>query len=271
MDVVTSSGSQGSSTRQTGYKFDILGFTSGIDYRLRDNCLIGVGSGYYHTGASYHGSGGSAEVDSIPLFVYAAYNPGAYYAVGSLGYTLNLYDSNRNVTFGGVSRTASGSTDGSQFNAALETGYDLAFTPAILTPAVTLFYTKSRVGGFTETGAGSLNLNVDAQSAESLQGGIGFRLSLPLKTGKINVLPQIAAFYQHEFANGSRVLDARLVQAGSSFGFQTDSPPQNFFALGAGLALNMKENISFQANYNVELGRGSYTAHFLSAGLRWTF
>lgn len=153
----------------------------------------------------------------------------------------------------------------------MEAGYDLAFSRAVLTPAATLFYTKSRVGGFTETGAGSLNLNVDAQSANSLQSGIGLRLSLPFQTKKVTVLPQIHAFYQHEFANGSRGLDARLAQAGSTFGFQTDSPRQDFLALGAGLALNSSENVSFQANYNVELGRGNHTAHFLSASLRWTF
>ena len=112
---------------QTGYHFDIFGFIGGADYRLRDDLLLGVGSGYYHTSVSYDASGGSAGISSIPFFAYAAYTPGAFYAMGSLGYTLNLYDLNRNLTFGGISRTANGSVDGNQFNAALETGYDLKF------------------------------------------------------------------------------------------------------------------------------------------------
>ena len=40
---------------------------------------------------------------------------------------------------------------------------------------------------------------------------------------------------------------------------------------GAGLALNLKKKVSLQANYNVELGRGNYTSHFLRAGVRWEF
>jgi len=270
-DFMAASGSQDSSTIQTGYKFDILGFTVGADYRLRDDLLLGVGSGYYHTGASYHGSGGSAEGSSIPLFAYAAYTPGAFYAAGSLGYTLNLYDLNRNLTFEGVNRKANGSVNGSQLSAALEAGYDLTFTRAILTPSATLSYTKAWVDGFTETGAGSLNLNVDSQSADSLQGGAGVRVSRPFKTRETVVLPQVFAFYQHEFANNSRGLNARLAKAGSAIGFQTDSARQDFVVLGAGFALYQKKNVSLQANYNLEFSRGSYTAHVLSAGLRWGF
>lgn len=210
-------------------------------------------------------------VNSIPFFAYAAYTPGAYYAMGSLGYTLNLYDLNRNLTFDGISRTANGSADGSQFNAALETGYDLKFAGAILTPAATLFSSKAWVGGFTETGAGSLNLNVNSQSADSLQSGVGVRVSRPFKTPKAVVLPQVFAFYQHEFADGSRGLNARLAQDGSTFAFQTDSPRRDFAVLGAGLALNLKNQLSLQANYNAELGRGNSTSHFLSAGVRLEF
>ncbi len=183
-DFVATLGSQGSSANQTGYNFDIFGFTGGADYRLREDLLLGVGSGYYHTSASYTGSGGSAQVNSIPFYVYAAYTPGAFYALGSVGYTLNLYDLNRNLTFGGLSRTANGSVDGSQCNAALETGYDLKFSGTILTPAATLFYTRAWVGGFSETGAGALNLHLNSQSADSLQSGLGMRVTRPFKTQK---------------------------------------------------------------------------------------
>jgi outer membrane autotransporter protein len=268
---VATLGSRDSSPNQPGYNFDIFGFTGGADYRLRDDLLVGVGSGYYHTSSSYQNSAGAAQVNSIPFYTYAAYTPGSFYAMGSVGYTLNLYGLNRNLSFGGVSRTANGSANGSQFNAAVETGYDLKLQKIILTPAATLFYTRAWVPGFTETGAGSLNLHVNSQNADSLQSGLGARLSCPFKIKEAVMLPQVSVFYQHEFANHSRGLDARLTQAGSTFGFQTDSPRRDFAVLGAGLSLHLKKNVSLQANYNVEVGRGNYTPHFISAGLRWEF
>jgi len=97
------------------------------------------------------------------------------------------------------------------------------------------------------------------------------RLSRPFRTGKALILPQVYAYYQHEFSNDSRGLDARLAQGGSTFVFQTDSPARDFAVLGAGFAVNLEKNLSVQANYNAELGRGNYTAQFLSAGLRWEF
>jgi autotransporter-associated beta strand protein len=52
-DFVSTFGSQDSTANVTGYNFTILGFTAGADYRLRDDLVIGLGTGYYHTSAAY--------------------------------------------------------------------------------------------------------------------------------------------------------------------------------------------------------------------------
>ena len=124
-DFVSSFGTQDTTANITGYNFAIFGFTAGADYRLREDLVIGLGTGYYNTSASYKGSGGDAGISSIPFYAYGAYTPGSFYAMGYLGYTLNLYNLNRNLAFGGINRVASGSPSGNQLNASLETGYDL--------------------------------------------------------------------------------------------------------------------------------------------------
>jgi outer membrane autotransporter protein len=270
-DFVSTFGSQDSTANVTGYTFTILGFTAGADYRLRDDLVIGLGTGYYHTSAAYQGSGGDAGISSIPFYAYGAYTPGSFYAMVYLGYTLNLYSLNRNIAFGGLSRVATGSPNGNQLNASLETGYDFKLAPFTVTPALSLYYSTAWVDSFTETGAGALNLNVASQSADSVQTGVGIRLSRPFVSGTTLLLPQIYAFYQHEFANNSRGLDARLGQAGTTFGFQTDSPSRNFAVLGAGLAVGLRQNLTLQATYNAEVGRDRYLHQVVSAGLRWEF
>jgi outer membrane autotransporter protein len=270
-DFVSTFGTQDSTGNITGYTFSVLGFNVGADYRLRDDLVMGFGTGYYDTGASFRGSGGAADISSIPFYLYGAYTPGSFYAMGYLGYTLNLYGLDRNIAFGGINRTATSSVSGNQLNISLETGYDFRVAQFTITPAATLYYSQAWVGGFTEDGAGSLNLDVDAQSADSLQTGLGMRLSLPFKSGTTLILPQIYAFYQHEFVNNNRGLDARLAQTGSTFGFQTESPSRDFAVLGAGLALGLRQNLTLRANYNTEVGRGGYTPHMVSAGLRYEF
>ncbi len=271
MDGGAAFGSQNSSLNQTGYNFTLGGMTLGADYRLRDNLLAGLATGYSSTNASFNGSGGGVNTNTIPFNAYAAYFPGSLYAYGSLGYALNLYDLNRGLAFGGLSRTASSSTTGNQFNLYGETGYDLKFSRFILTPSATLAYSALWVNGFTETGAGSLNLKVGSQSANSVQTGLGGRITVPFQAGAVKVAPQGYAFYQHEFANGSRGLNASLSQGSSTFNFQTDAAKRNFALVGASVTAGLKKNLYAQVNYNAEVGRAGSAVHFVNAGLRYEF
>jgi outer membrane autotransporter protein len=270
-DGGTAFGSQNSSVNQTGYNFSLGGLTVGADYRLRDNFLVGLATGYSNASSSFSGTGGSINANTIPFNAYAAYFPGSLYAYGSLGYALNLFDLKRNISFGGVARNASSSTTGNQFNLYGETGYDLKLSRFILTPSATLAYSALWVGGFTEQGAGALNLKVASQIADSLQAGLGGRLTIPLRVGSIKVVPQGYAFYQHEFSNGSRGLNASLSQGSSTCNFQTDAAKRNYALVGASLTVGLKKNLYAQASYNAEVGRSNYTVQYVNAGLRYEF
>jgi outer membrane autotransporter protein len=264
-------GRQNSSTSQTGYNFSLGGFTLGGDYRLRDNLLVGLATGYSNTSSSFYGSGGSVTANTLPFNAYAAYFPGSLYAYASVGYALNLYDLKRGINFGGLARAASSSTTGNQFNLYGETGYDLKLNRFTLTPSVTLAYSALWLGGFTEQGAGSLNLKVASQSAESLQAGLGGRITVPFEAGSVKLVPQGYAFYQHEFSQGSRSLSATLSQTSSTFNFQTDAANRNFAVVGANLTVGIKKNLYAQVNYNAEVGRGNSTVQYVNAGLRYEF
>jgi len=264
-------GTQNSSTSQTGYNFSLGGLTLGADYRLRDNLLMGLATGYSNISSSFFGSGGSVTANTIPINVYAGYFSGSLYAYGSVGYALNLYDLKRGINLGGLSRTAASSTSGNQCNLYGETGYDLRLSRFILTPSITLGYSALWIGGFTEHGAGALNLKVASQSADSLQTGVGGRLTVPFEMGSVRVVPQGYAFYQHEFCQDSRSLDANLSQGSSTFIFKTDAPARNFAVLGANVTVGIKKNLYGQINYNAEVGRGNSTVQYVNAGLRYEF
>ncbi len=271
MDGGAAFGSQNSSINQTGYNFTLGGFTLGADYRLRDNLLVGLATGYSNSSAGFYGSGGSVNTNTVPFNAYAAYFPGSLYAYGSLGYALNLYDLNRGINFNGIGRSASSSTTGNQFNLYGETGYDLKLSRFILTPSATLSYSTLWVDGFTEQGAGALNLKVGSQNANSVQTGLGGRLTVPLEVGSVKVVPQGYAFYQHEFANGSRGLSASLSQGSSSFNFQTDAAKRNYALVGASITAGLRKNLYAQVNFNAEMGRTGSTGQAINAGLRWEF
>ena len=183
-------GSQKSSTNQTGFDFAMAGFTAGADYQVRDNLLVGLASGYGYTGANLHGSGGNAQNNTWPINAYVAYLPQSFYAYGSLGYALNLFNLQRDIDFGGLSRAAKSSPIGNQFNAYGEAGYDLKAESLVVTPMVSLAYSSLWVNGFTESGAGALDLKVDPQQADSLQTGVGAKVSTVLQRNSVKVVPQ---------------------------------------------------------------------------------
>jgi len=264
-------GSQESTVNRTGFNFNIAGFNAGADYRVHNDLLVGLATGYSHTGASFRGSGGGMQTNTWPLTAYAAYFPQSFYAYGSLGYALNLFTLQRQIGFGGLNRTATSSTTGNQLNAYGEAGYDLKVKPFIVTPVVSLTYSGIWVDSFTESGAGALSLKVFSQNAASVQTGVGAKVAAPLKRGPVTVVPQAYATYQHEFANGSRGLNASLSQVGSTFNFQTEAANKNFAVVGANVTILTEKNFRVQINYNTEMGRGTSSAHSVNAGLRWEF
>ncbi len=264
-------GNQGTTADQTGYDFTMAGFTAGADYRVWQDLLLGVNTGYTYTSAGFRGSGGYVQGNTWPINAYAAYLPKPFYAYGSLGYALNLYNLEREFNFGGLSRAANSSTSGNQLNAYGETGYDFKVNPVMLTPAVTLSYSQLWLNGFTESNAGALDLTVGPQNAQSLQTGVGGKIALPMQRDYVTVTPQIYGFYQHEYCDASHALDAHLSQAGNGFNFLTSAAHRNFAVLGADITIASRKNLKVQLDYNAEVGRGNYTAHYISAGLRWQF
>lgn len=141
----------------------------------------------------------------------------------------------------------------------------------MVTPAVSLAYSSLWVDGFTEDGAGALDLKVSPQNATSLLTGVGGKVAAPWQRGSVRVVPQVYATYQHESSNSSSGLDARFSQTGNTFTFQTKNPGRNFAVAGANVTVWTRKNLQVRIDYNAEVGRRNYTAHYLNAGLRYEF
>ena len=253
-------GNQKTSINQAGYNFTLGGFTIGADYRLRDNLLVGIATGYSNTGSSFNGSGGNVNANSVPFNTFAAYFPGSLYAYASVGYALNLYDLNRGINFGGMARTASSSTTGNQFNLYGETGYDLRLSRFILTPTATLAYSALWVGGVTEQGAGALNLKVAAQAPILCKPAWAGELPYPSRSARLKwrLRPTPSTNTNFQTAAGtSTPASARGVAPSTS---RPTAAKRNSAVVGANVTVGVTKNLYAQVNYSAEVGRGNSTA-----------
>jgi outer membrane autotransporter protein len=195
----------------------------------------------------------------------------SFYLNSFLGYVKNLYGLSRNIKFADISRSAAAGTDGDQLNAAAETGYDFRWGTLTITPRASLHYITLTSQGFTENGAGVLDLSVPRQSAASLQTSLGGRLAWQAQVGSVSLIPQFYASWQHEFADDSRGLSASLAMGGPHFLFQTLAPQRDFALLGVECGARLGKRFTARVGYSAEVGRGSNVYQGVTAGVRLEF
>jgi len=255
----------------TGYDFTSMGVTMGSDFRFTKNLIAGLILGLNTSRANVDNSGSKVKMDGYTFGTYGSYFNKNFYIDGALSYGIANYDNTRRIVFPGLDRTATSSPNGNQFNAYGATGYDIHKNNWIITPNVSLQYISLNTDSYTEKNAGALNLDVDRQNTESLQGNIGTRLSYTIKVDETVIIPSIRVSYGYEFLKDSQNITSRLAQGSSPFSVQTVSPDRNSLNLGTGISVFKASNMSLYLTYDAQIGESRYIAHSVNAGLRMGF
>jgi len=255
------------------YKNNAGGFLVGADYRLSENFAAGLFAGYEYSYAKY--DGGSSTAGNSALFgLYGSYtHEDGYYAdaVVSGGYT--GFQTRRSIEFSTIDRTARANPNSGQFSAALNLGKDFEIGKFTLGPIIGAQYTYAGIGGFTESGAESLNLALGQQNANSLRSNLGARLAYNWEVGaNITLIPEIRAFWMHEFLNNSRNISSALDGGnGASFDYETEAPYRNSIFGGVGVSAKVGDRWNASVFYNVNFGSENYTNNIISTSLGFSF
>jgi len=159
-------------------------------------------------------------------------------------------------------RTARANPNSGQFSAALNLG-------AIIGAQ----YTYAGIGGFTETGADSLDLALGQQNANSLRTNLGARLADNWEVASnITLIPEIRGFWMHEFLNTPRKISSALDGgSGPSFDYETSAPYSNSVFGRAGISAKVGDRWSGSVSYNVNFGAEGYTNNIISTSLGFPF
>jgi len=141
----------------------------------------------------------------------------------------------------------------------------------MIVPAMSFQYISLGIDGYTESGAGALNLDVDRQTTESFQGNIGGKLYYRWETGNNVIMPGISASYGHEFLRGAKDIVSRLAQGSSPFRIETASPGRDFALCGAGVSMFTSNNASFHLGLRCPDSENKYIAHSINGLARISF
>lgn len=247
------------------------GVIGGVDRQFTPNVLAGVSFGYSKLDADFRNVAGSGGVGAYEGALYGSYADGPLRLNGILGYARLALDSERSIAFGSLARRARADYDGDRLNGALEAGYAVDLGGATVEPLAGLRYTWLRQDGFAEVGAGSIGLQAEAQSAQSLLGSLGLRLTkrFDLASGRLGL--EARGRWQHEFLDDALMLDAAFVGApAASFVVAGARVARDSAVLGAGVSFQLDRRLTMFADYDVRLN-SDVTAHAATAGLRLTW
>ncbi len=292
---IVSWGKLDETANRVGYDFNTGGVTGGLDYRLTDNAIIGAAFNYANQTADLDKgillAGGDVDADVFSGSIFGTYYVGDFYIDGigtfaGVNYTIkrqvNIPSSNPAAA--PVSTTATGEPGANGYAFSFGSGYDGQYQKWSYSPFLRVDYRKLDVDGYTETGAGGLNLKVDGQDVNSLILALGGQVAYAISAPFGVVLPRFRAEYNHEFENDAVLLRAQyfapidpsnnLTATGLDnpvFEATTDQPDRDFFIIGGGISAVFQRNVQAFIDFESVIGYSTVTNNILTTGVRVEF
>jgi len=249
----------------------VVAGTFGLDRRFTEDFVAGIALGGSHTNSDQPFDG-ELDIDAFTVALYGTYTPTPqWYVDGAMAYSNLQFDLRRDVP--GVANTfADSATEGHQLSIQGRTGYDFLRGSWVFGPVARLDYVGTWVEGYTEVNAGAFNATVDDQQANSLQHRLGGQVSYIWERGNKTIVPHVVLSWGHEYLDDSRTVNASLAGSpGVNIAIPSDDPDRDFIDLSAGVNASLNKRLGVFAQYSTILGNTKYTAHSVSAGVRFTF
>jgi outer membrane autotransporter protein len=272
-------GEKDATAASPAFDADQWAFVGGLDYRLSDNAVIGGALSYGSSNVDFAGADGSLDTESYALSLYgSAYAAKNFYFDGIINVSNSSYDADRNITYidgtGPITADATGDTDGMTFSGGLSMGYDFLAGGLTISPNIGFFYIDTTIDGFTEKGAGGLNLIYDEQKFKSMTGNAGLRLTYAWNVAWGVLLPHLRADYVREFEDDVDVFGVRFAADPNATStppvlVATDNPDTSYWRLAAGFSAQFKHGVSGYIEYQRLESFQSISFQDVSLGLRF--
>jgi uncharacterized protein with beta-barrel porin domain len=250
-----------------GLSYGLGGSLVGVDRWLDDNTLVGVMGGYAGSSLGDRLDGAHASINGGQVGLYQLHRRGRFYVSNIDAFSGDNYRVTRPVDFGAIDRTARGASFGNQWAHYTETGLTLGSGRMRLQPFTGLQYIYLDQRGYSETGAGSLDLTTSSQHVNSVRGAFGGRIYSETIWHGVCVIPAASARYQHEWGSGAQLISSSFAGAPTtSFVTTGNYLGRDFglFTLGATALLSERASLygsvdnQVSANYNAVLGSGGF-------------
>lgn len=250
-----------------GAEFSVGGTMFAASKPLSCCSQAGVFGGYVNSKANTDANAGS-DVDSGFLGGYYRHDLGCLYVTAAAAYFFDSYETNRRINFGTFNQVAQASYDGDQAVLYLENGGQYCYGGFLLQPLWALQYIRMNQDGFTETGAGGANLQVDDLETDSLRLLVGGRVSTSHCVNCWQITPELRALWMHELLDETTALAGSLNGGGTpAFTISGLSAGRDWAILGVGATLSPCDCMNLYVSYDVQVN-DRQALHVGSGGLQ---
>jgi len=255
-----------------GFNSSSGGVYGGSEGQFSEDWIAGFSMGFLHSSLDWTTEpGGGARTDYANLGIYTAWMPGDLLLQGGISGGVAESDVSRRIVFSNIDRTAFSEPEGWDANARMRLGYRLPFSALDVVPVAGIDFYYQRREGFTENGAGSLNLRVAGTTNRTLRHQLGVELSKELRIGNgLRISPSLQAGWGREHYLDDRGVTAGLETQTGEFTVYGDSETAAFYRTGAGISLSAGRRFSLFTNYTLEY-REDRKDQMLYAGLDYRF
>jgi len=253
MRVLGKTGDMQSHDGYDGYDYDTFALFGGYDRVVREGFLMGVSGGYALTQADYKDIGGSdSQLDSYTLGLYGTWFKDDWYVDTAFAGAYNQYDISRKIPF--LSRTATSNSNGYALSAKTSGGHRFEAGKYGLTPMASLEYTRFHQNGYTESGAGAVNLSVEAIKSNFLESGLGGKIDRSWDTDFGRIIPEVTAMWMHEWLTQDRNLTYNMTgMPGTSLSQTTAEAANDALRFSAGLRAIHNDGLVLSLRYQGEV------------------
>jgi T5SS/PEP-CTERM-associated repeat protein len=256
------------------------GMTTGAMYKFLPNLMAGAYAGYQYTHAGYDGST-SMEDNAARFGLLASWagetcyrNTDNIYLNGLVGGQMHNYNVDRQIAYSTINRTANATPTAGEFDSAVQVGYNFREGGFTFGPQASLQYTYLGVNSFDESGADSLDLNVDSFNSSSMMFTLGGQGAYRIEVDEdFAVIPMASASWQHECLQNSYGIQSAFATGGpsESFNFQSSAPLRDFFYGGVGVGFAIGQNWQVSVLWNASAANADLSSQnvFISAAARF--
>jgi len=245
-------GHRGTAASGGSIDFSTSGLSFGVDRRLSENLIVGVGVGVARDRTEIGTDGTKSIAKGASVAAYGSYQPTQNTFIDALvGVGTINFDTERLVA--PIGAYAKSDRDGTQIFASLAGGYELRRGGVLWSPYGRIDVSYDRLKDASETGVGNFALHYFGQSMHSVQGAIGLRVESVHATSFGWMSPRARIELRHSFDGDvtSQIAYADQI-AGQRYSISTAALERNAISIGIGGDFHMRNGLSLGLDYQLQ-------------------